>query len=222
MHIPDGILNTPVIAITNSLSIIIITFIWRRVKNYFAEKTVPKIALLAAFLFVAQMINLPVFGGTSAHLVGATLAILIVDPEMGIFVMVLVLTVQMLIFQDGGLLAWGANVLNIGIAPVIVSYLLFCLFAKVSEKYTHLKSLRMTVIFFIAWLSTLVSAVFCGFELGLSGLAPLGKILSLMVLVHSGIGILEGLLTVLIYELIRSNRPDLIFFYSPNTGLNNE
>jgi cobalt/nickel transport system permease protein len=204
------------------LSVLIVTFIWRRVKNYFSEKTVPKVALLAAFLFVAQMINIPVAGGTSTHLAGATLAVLITGPEMAIFIMVLILSVQMLVFQDGGLLAWGANVFNIGIAPVLLSYLLFSLFAKLSAKYTSPHLPRMIIIFFIAWLSTQAGAALCGLELGLSGLAPLEKILSLMIFVHSGIGILEGILTVLIYELIRSNRPDLVFFYVPHNGMINE
>jgi len=222
MHIPDGLLSTPVIVTTNSLSVLIITFIWRRVKNYFSEKTVPKVALLAAFLFVAQMINIPVAGGTSAHLAGATLSVLIAGPEMAIFIMVLVISVQMLVFQDGGLLAWGANILNIGITPVILSYFLFSLFAKLSAKYTSPHFLRMIIIFFIASFSIQTGAALCGLELGLSGLAPFEKILSLMIFVHSGIGVLEGILTVLIYELIRSNRPDLVFFYVPNTGMINE
>jgi len=213
MHIPDGILNTPVIVMTNTFSIGTLGWIWKGIRRHLTQQMIPRIALLAAFLFVAQMINIPVSGGTSAHLAGATLAVLIAGPAMGIFALILVLTVQMFIFQDGGLLAWGANVLNIGIIPVFVSYLLFKFYYKMFEKQTHIITLRATSVFLASWLSIQAGAISCGIQLGLSGLAPLRNIVSVMMAVHSVSGILEGVLTVLIFELIAANRPDLVFSF---------
>jgi len=222
MHIPDGILSTPVMVVTNTISLTAVGFVWKRIRQLFTQNTIPKVALLAAFLFVAQMINIPVLGGTSAHLVGATLTVLIVGPAMGIFVLILILTVQMLIFQDGGLFAWGANVLNIGILPVIVSYLFLLFYYKISQKYSRDLPLRALSIFITAWISIQAGALLCGLELGLSGLAPLQKIVSVMMVVHSVHGILEGILTVLIFELIMANRPDLIFSFFAKSGLVHE
>jgi cobalt/nickel transport system permease protein len=165
------------------------------------------------------MINIPVSGGTSGHFIGGTLTVLIVGPSLGIFVIVLVLTVQMFVFQDGGLLAWGANVLNLGILPILTSYLMFLLYFKLLHRYSSFAPMRVIVFFLTSWLAIQVSALLCGLELGLSGLAPTGKIISLMLIIHSGIGVLEGLLTVIIIEFIRLNRPDLMFSFLPQPVL---
>ena len=222
MHIPDGVLSTPVIMVTNSFSMVVVGIVWKKIKQFLTQNYVPKIALLAAFLFVAQMINIPISMGISAHFVGATLTVLLVGPALGIFVMVLILTVQMFIFQDGGLFAWGANVVNIATVPILMSFFIFSVCQKFFEKYNHLISLRAVIIFLTAGISIQMGAFFSGLEIGLSGLAPLQKIISIIVIVHSGTGILEGIITVIIFELIRANRPDLIFSIFSQPGLLNE
>jgi cobalt/nickel transport system permease protein len=212
MHIPDGFLSTPVIAATYSISVSSLAIIWHKIKAQFSTQSVPRIAMLAAFLFVAQMINIPISGGTSGHLLGGFLAALLVGPYAGIFIIAIVLMVQMLIFQDGGLTAWGANVLNMGLAGAGGGYLLFFIinrYFKVTER-SHL--LSSAFIFLGAWLSVEFGALFCGLELGLSGLAGMNYTVGVMVSVHAVIGILEGVLTVFIFEAVQAIRPDLVYF----------
>jgi cobalt/nickel transport system permease protein len=184
----------------------------RKIKNQFGEQSIPKLSLLAAFLFVAQMINIPVSTGTSAHLVGATLALLLAGPFAAVFIMALVLTVQMLVFQDGGLSAWGANVFNLAIVPIFVSYVSLQLLGKMVGTKIGKTPVTQTIIFFSTWISLQISAFMCSLELALSQLAPFGNILSLMLLIHGITGLLEGLLTVMIYQGIRSARPDIVCY----------
>src|SRR4030065_644958 len=80
---------------------------------------------LEAFIFAAQMLNFPVAGGTSGHLIGAALAAILLGPWAGVLIMTCVLIVQSLIFQDGGLLALGVNIVNMGVIPCFIGYYLY-------------------------------------------------------------------------------------------------
>jgi cobalt/nickel transport system permease protein len=212
MHIPDGFLNLPVITGTYAVTVSTFGIMHRKIKDQFGEQSIPKLSLLAAFLFVAQMINIPVSTGTSAHLVGATLALLLAGPFVAVFIMALVLTIQMLIFQDGGLSAWGANVFNLAIVPIFVSYGSLHLLGRMVKAKIRITPVSQTIIFFSTWISLQISAFMCSLELALSELAPLENILSLMLLIHAMAGLLEGLLTVMIYQAIRSARPDILYY----------
>jgi cobalt/nickel transport system permease protein len=210
MHIPDGFLNIPVMVGTYTVSLTSLGILRNKIKNQFDEQSIPKISLLAAFLFVAQMINIPVTGGTSAHLLGAILALLLAGPYVAVFVMVLVLTIQMLIFQDGGLSAWGANVLNLALIPIFTGYFGLKIFKPWFKHQKRLPLLEPMIIFLIVWISVQTSAVSCSVELALSQLAPFANILSLMVAINALTGLVEGIVTVMIYEVVKSNRPDII------------
>jgi len=94
-------------------------------KQHSIQRTVPLIGLAAAFIFVAQMINFPVASGTSGHLLGATLIVVLLGPCSAIIVMSSVLIVQCLLFADGGILALGANVFNMAIVAPISGYGLY-------------------------------------------------------------------------------------------------
>ena len=211
MHIPDGFLNIPVITGTYTISLASLGIIKNKIKNHFSEQSIPKISLIAAFLFVAQMINIPITGGTSTHLLGAILTLLLAGPYVAGFVMVLVLTIQMLIFQDGGLTAWGANVLNLALLPVFMGYIGLKILKPFLNHLQKSLFIEPLLIFLIAWISVQASAIICSFELALSRLAPLSSILSLMISINALTGIAEGIITVMIYEVIKSNRPDIIW-----------
>ena len=211
MHIPDGFLNIPVITGTYTISLASLGIIKNKIKNHFSEQSIPKISLIAAFLFVAQMINIPITGGTSTHLLGAILTLLLAGPYVAVFVMVLVLTIQMLIFQDGGLTAWGANVLNLALLPVFMGYIGLKILKPFLNHLQKSLFIEPLLIFLIAWISVQASAIICSFELALSRLAPLSSILSLMISINALTGIAEGIITVMIYEVIKSNRPDIIW-----------
>lgn len=211
MHIPDGFLNIPVITTTYMVSAGTLTLIWKKIQRQFSEQSIPRVAILAAFIFIVQMINIPISGGTSGHLLGGFLAALLVGPYVGIFLISLVLTVQMFVFQDGGLTALGANILNMGIASITGSYFLYRFIFSRFKKDFQKSPLRTVTIFFCAWLAVEIGAVLCGFELSLSGLANWKIVVGLMAGVHAIIGILEGVMTVLIFRAIQKLRPDLIY-----------
>src|SRR5512141_782088 len=92
----------------------------RRVQRTFPKNRVPLIGLAAAFIFAAQMLNFPVAGGTSGHLIGGVLAAVLVGPSAAILVMSSVVILQCLLFADGGVTALGANLFNMALlAPVL-------------------------------------------------------------------------------------------------------
>ncbi len=176
-------------------------------------------AMLAAFVFVAQMINIPITGGTSGHLLGGFLTALFLGPYTATLIIALILFVQMLIFQDGGLTALGANILNMGIVGVGSSYLLYSLLEKINGSFVGSRLFRLASIFLAAWVSVVAGAIFCGVELGLSGLAEVKITVGLMGGIHALIGLIEGIMTVFIYEAVQMIRPDLIYAVKKNGAL---
>src|SRR2546428_6491106 len=115
MHIPDGFLSAPVWAGMDAVSASVVGVAVRRVQRTLDGAQVPLMGMAAAFVFAAQMINFPVAGGTSGHLLGGLLAALLLGPAPAVVVMTTVFVAQCLLFQDGGLTALGANVFNMGI-----------------------------------------------------------------------------------------------------------
>jgi cobalt/nickel transport system permease protein len=168
---------------------------------------VPMMGVLAAFIFAAQMLNFPVAGGTSGHFVGAALAAIILGPWSTVLIMSCVLMVQCLIFQDGGLLALGANILNMGVIAVFVSYFTYKgIFAAIRGSKTG----RLVAAGVGAWISVVVSALACAAELSISGTAPWQIAIPAMGIVHMAIGVGEGLITVAVVALVMGTRPDLL------------
>ncbi|MFZ0389213.1 MAG: energy-coupling factor ABC transporter permease, partial [Calditrichia bacterium] len=185
MHIPDGILSPAVMASTGVLSAGAVTLLWRKIKQQFYQQAIPKIAVMAAFLFVAQMINVPIAVGASGHLLGGLLAALLLGPAAGMFVLTLVIMVQMLLFQDGGLAALGANVLNMAIMGVGSGYIFYSGIQMVIERRKWGETARNINIFLSAWLAVEVSAIMCGLELAFSGVAGFGPTVGLLAGVHA-------------------------------------
>src|SRR5512139_4219296 len=104
MHIPDGFLSGPVLAVCWAISLIVIAYAFIRVKRDMDDRKVPLMGVVAAAIFAGQMLNFPVAGGTSGHLLGAALATILLGPWPAMLVMTSVAAVQALLFQDGGLL----------------------------------------------------------------------------------------------------------------------
>ncbi len=122
MHIPDGFLSALVSVTLWIVSVIFIGYALRRVGRELGERQVPVMGVLAAAIFAGQMLNFAVTGGTSGHLLGAALATILVGPWGAMVVMTTVVSIQALIFQDGGLLALGANLFNMAVVGVAVSH----------------------------------------------------------------------------------------------------
>jgi len=207
MHIPDGFLNVATAAGTYVISAGGVGYSLRRLAGKLGEKQIPMVGVMAAFIFAAQMLNFPVAGGTSGHLVGGALAAILLGPWTGLLVMTCVLLVQAIVFQDGGITALGANVLNMGIISVFLGYYVYRIILGLLKG----KGLAEPVGGFVAgWISIVAAAVACAIELALSGTSPLGVALPAMAGVHALIGIGEGLITALVLGFVKATRPDLL------------
>src|ERR1700686_5508012 len=168
MHIPDGFLSTPVWAALDVAAVPAAGYVVRRAQRGFEEAKVPLLGVLGAFVFAAQMINFPVGPGTSGHLVGGALLAIILGPAPAALVMTAILALQALIFQDGGVLALGANVFNMALAGVAAGYLPYRLWVHQS---------RSAAIFAAGVLSVMTSACLALGQLLISGVPMAGGVL---------------------------------------------
>jgi cobalt/nickel transport system permease protein len=208
MHIPDGFLSLTIAVVTLAVTVVFWIVSFRKVKNSLDERQVPIMGLLTALFFAAQMMNYPVVGGTTAHLLGGASLGIILGPYAGCISMTIILVLQCLLFGDGGITALGANVLNMGIVGVFVPALLLLAFNKVAKG----KGLFAWV-FVSAFVGDVFSAIFAGAELGFS--VPtfqygLGIAVSAMATNHSVIGVIEGVVTVILIATLLKLRPDVL------------
>ena len=207
MHIPDGFLNIATVATAYVASAGGVSYAVKEANKKLKEKHIPLMGVLAAFIFAAQMLNFPIAGGTSGHLIGAALAAILLGPWAAVLIMSCVLIAQCLIFQDGGLLALGANVFNMGIVASFSAYFLYRLANKALGEN---KRGRLIGGFIAAWGSVVVAAIACAIELALSGASPLAVVLPAMTGLHALIGIGEGLITGAALSLVLVARADLL------------
>jgi cobalt/nickel transport system permease protein len=207
MHIPDGFVSAPVAAAGYVAAGVVLAVAIRRTNRRFRERQAPLMGVMAAFIFAAQMMNFPVAGGTSGHMLGATLATVLLGPWAAMIVMTCVVGVQALMFQDGGLSALGLNVFNMGIAPVILSSVI-CQAALLTNRGQHGGAYAGA--FVAAWLSVELAAALASLQLAFSDTSPFHIVLPSMLGVHALIGIGEGLITVAALAFIMSTRSDLL------------
>ena len=226
MHIPDGFLDPKISTGLIGAAAVVISFSLSKVKeavtalqpvaalatvgkgvgNMFSgmrrvltgdgEKTLYKMGMAAALIFVAQMLDFPISSGTTGHLTGGVFAAVILGPFAGAIVISVVLAAQMLFFADGGLLAIGANIFNMALAGTILAYYIYYLIKKFAPEWM--------AIMVAAWFSVVLAAFFCAIELGLSGTIPLAVALPAMVKAYMLIGIAEALITVALVNLFRN------------------
>jgi cobalt/nickel transport system permease protein len=204
MHIPDGFLSVFVSITSWVITFYLVSVAIRKTNQSLGEKQVPLMGIMAAFIFAAQMLNFPVAGGTSGHLLGGALAAIVLGPWAAMLVMTAVIAVQGLLFQDGGLLVMGANILNMGLLTASVGYGLY------RTASNGRKTIRLTVSGIAAWLSVMTGALATSLQLWLSGTAKINVIVPTMLGVHFLIGIGEALITVAALAFILRTRPDLL------------
>ena len=209
MHIPDGYIG----AVTSAGAGLVagggLTVALRKSADLLDDRRVPLTGLMAAFLFAAQMLNFPVLGGTSGHLVGGVLAAVLVGPWTASLCLAVVVFVQAL-FADGGLTALGLNLTNLSLVACLGGYVVFLAVRKV------LPADRASVILasgIAAGVSVCLSAVAFTIEFALGGNAPVSvrAVASAMVGIHALIGIGEGLITAAVVGLVLGVRPDLVY-----------
>jgi len=206
MHIPDGFLDTKTVIAASALSAAGLGRALWVLRTRMSSRKVPMMGLAAAFLFVAQMINFPVVGGTSGHLLGAVLVAVLLGPNEAVLVMSVVLIAQAFLFADGGVLALGANVFNMGIAAVLGGYFFYRVVAAVVR--TDYGTLVGSA--FGAWASVVLASICCAGELAWSGTVAWSVGFPAMAGIHMLIGVGEALITALVVTAVYRSRPSLM------------
>ena len=206
LHIPDGFVSAPVAAAGWVATAAVVGFAVRRVDRRLEERAVPLMGVMAAFIFAAQMVNFPIAGGTSGHLIGGALAAILLGPWAAIIVMTAVVGLQAMLFQDGGLVALGVNVFNMGILSVLIGWTVY----EAARRLGASAGAIAVAAFAAAWLSVEAAAVATALQLALSDTSAVEVALPALAGVHALIGIGEGLITVSALALVRTARPDLV------------
>jgi cobalt/nickel transport system permease protein len=206
MHIPDGFLDAKTAVTSAVLSAAGVGMALRQARKTMPARRVPLLGLAGAFVFAAQMLNFPVAGGTSGHLIGATLAAVLLGPSAAAIALTAVLVVQCFLFNDGGLTALGANIFNMAIVATLVGYGIY----RLVRRFVPGQRGLVLAAAFASWCSTVVAAISCAGQLALSGTVPWSVSFPAMAGVHMLIGIGEGLITALVILAIVRLRADLL------------
>lgn len=203
MHIPDGFLDPWVAGLFWIGAGVAIGFAIRHARGELGDHRTPLLGVVAAGIFAAQMLNWPIPGGTSAHFVGGAFAGILLGPSLGVLAMTSVVTIQALVFGDGGIIALGGNLFAMAVVDVLVGYALFRVFREVNEAGAA---------FVAGWGAITVSALVVGAGVGLSSAFAyeLGVTVPIMVVGHALLGLVEGAITAAVYGYVANARPDLI------------
>lgn len=169
MHIPDGFLDAKTWVTLTAVSTAVVGVALKKKESKLEPKDIPLLGMMTTFIFAAQMINFPVAGATSGHLLGGALAAILFGPWLAAIMMTAVIGVQALIFQDGGITAIGANVFNTGIVTAFVGYGVYAFLRRVARG-----RMISIAVFTGACLSVVASAAFASLELALSGTGTVG------------------------------------------------
>jgi cobalt/nickel transport system permease protein len=215
MHIPDGFLSAKVNVFTWIISLVAVSVCLKKTARLLEDKMIPLMGVMSAFVFAIQMIDFPVVAGTSGHLSGGVLASVLLGPYAAVIVLSCVLSVQCLIFQDGGLVALGANILNVAVFGAGGGYCIYRLISKITNNRRSI----VTGAIFASWFSVVIAAVLCALELALSGVLPLKIVLPAMAGFYMLVGIPEGIISGLVIEFVLKVRPDLILRRPTNRAL---
>ena len=191
MHLPNEMLNGLICPISAALAVTGVAAAAYTARRSQTRPSASRFAAVAALVFAAQMLNFPVQDGTSGHLLGGVLASALLGVPFGVLALALVVSIQSLVFADGGLLALGANLFNMALLGAGVGGLLNELLRKSGLQ-------RQLALMVSAWTSVLLAASACSIELAISGTIEAGKVLSAMLGVHALIGVGEALLTLVL------------------------
>jgi cobalt/nickel transport system permease protein len=215
MHMANELLSVPVATGTLAVAAGGLGLICRKVSKIVTSEKLPLMGVLGAFIFAAQMVNfqLPAMPGTSGHMVGSVLLAIILGPHLAAIVISSVIIVQCLIFQDGGLLALGCNIINMGLVPSYLGYFLYktVTIGKSGGLRTYIGAMLACIIALEA------GAILVPIEAAMSGVlaVPFSTFLITMVGVHFLVGLVEGLITVAVLAYLQQVRPDLVLDLLP-------
>ena len=209
MHIPDGFVSGPMnVAGAVVAAATLAASTWRASREAQDQpQTVPLLATTGAFVFAAQMLNFPIGGGTSGHFLGAAAVTALLGPWRACLVMTLVVTLQALVFNDGGLTALGTNVCNMAVIGCFGSYVVMRMLRVV---FPPGRSGYLAATAIAGWGSVLIASAACAVELALSGTSPLLLVLPAMLGTHAVIGVGEALITTALLSAVVASRPDIV------------
>ena len=207
MHVPDGLFSIPVSIVFTLIVVAVLAVALRMLSRQNDHRLVPLMGVMAAFIFASQMVNFPVGPGTTGHLLGGTLAAILLGPWAATLVMATVVFFQALI-GDGGITALGPNIFNMGVIGTCVGYLVY---RAVLGQATRSTARVVGASFFAAWVAVVLGSVFVSFQLAASGTVSLARTLPPMVLTHMVIGVCEALITAFIIAFVLRTRPELLY-----------
>jgi cobalt/nickel transport system permease protein len=210
MHMADALLSPAVGTSFWAGTLAAIGYSSKKLKETIDDRMIPLMGVLGAFIFAAQMINFTIPGtGSSGHLGGGLILAILLGPYAAFLVMASVLTVQALFFADGGLLALGANIWNLGIYPCFIAYPMVYK-PLAGDGKSHKKILSAALVSAIAGLQMGAFSVVLQTLLSGKTELPFGPFVLLMQPIHLGIGIVEGFVTAGVINYVRSVRPELL------------
>lgn len=210
MHIPDGFIDGPTSAGAAVVAAGGVGLALRRAGQVLDERRAPLAGLVSAFVFAAQMVNFPVATGTSGHLLGGALAVILLGPAVGTVCVTVVLAVQALLFADGGLSALGLNVVNMAFVAGLGGWLVFrALRLVLPARPSSVASASGVAAGVSVVLASLAFAI--EYAVGGAGGASVGTVVGAMVGVHALVGIGEGVITAATVGAVMASRPDLVF-----------
>lgn len=211
MHIANGIVNAPISALFAAVALIGLAFCVVRSRAELDDRLAPMAGLVAAFIFAVQMLNFPTgLPGISGHLLGGTLAAMLVGPWVGALCVTTVLVIQCLVLADGGLTALGLNITNMALLGTAAGYLIIVLLLRVLPKTPA----GLAVTTFVASVFSVVMAsqgFVLEYWLGGTTQLSLSTIAVAMAGSHLLIGIGEGIITATTVVTVAKVRPDLIY-----------
>ena len=210
MHMADGLISVPIGIIFLVISFIMMAFSIKKINDSKDDHKIPMMAVMGAFVFVAQMINFTIPGtGSSGHIGGGILLCLILGQYPAFLSLCSVLIIQCLFFGDGGLLALGCNMFNMGVIPCFIAYPL--IIKPLLKNHFNVKRLMMTSLI----------GVIVGLELGAFAVVletvasqitqlPFLSFVVLMLPIHLAIGLIEGIITALVVSYVYKENPQMI------------
>lgn len=217
MHIPDGFIDLRTSAAFAAVSAVAVAGAVQGARKQLSDQSAPLAGLTAVFIFAVQMLNFPVAAGTSGHLIGAALAMVLVGPYAATLALVVVLIIQAFLFADGGLTALGLNVFNMAVLSVWVSFGTFVILKKFLPKT---KTFLVFATFVSAFISVPAAALgfVAQYALGANATFSVGTVLNAMIGTHTIIGIGEAVITALTVSAVLASRSDLVYGWDQSSN----
>lgn len=221
MHMADALISPVVGGTMFAVAAGAAAYSIKKIQNDMDEKKIPLMGVMGAFVFAAQMINFSIPGtGSSGHIGGGLLLAILLGPYAGFLAMASILLIQALFFGDGGLLAYGCNVFNLGFYTCFIAY-------PFIYKWFTRKGLNSGRIFNASMVSAVIGLQMGAFSVVLETLLsgktelPFGTFVLLMQPIHIAIGVVEGLVTSAVVTFVWKARPEIVEKAAAHEALGN-